>query len=47
MYETYSVPQMNKWHENDYHSSDDGRADTSFASEAMAEDPTANTKMVM
>ncbi len=47
MYETYSVPQMNKWHDNDYHSSDDGRADTSFASEAMAEDPTANTKMVM
>ena len=46
MYDTYSIPQMEKWHANVL---DDGRKDTSFASEAIneAEDPTANTKMVM
>ena len=46
MYDTYSIPQMEKWHANVL---DDGRKDTSFASEAIdeANDPTANTKMVM
>ena len=46
MYDTYSIPQMEKWHANVL---DDGRKDTSFASEAIDEvnDPTANTKMVM
>ena len=46
MYDTYSVPQMEKWGKSE---DDEGRADTSFASEAIneSEDPTANTKMVM
>ena len=46
MYDTYSVPQMEKWGSSE---DDEGRADTSFASEAIneVEDPTANTKMVM
>ena len=46
MYDTYSVPQMEKWNANVL---DDGRKDTSFASEAIdeANDPTANTKMIM
>ena len=53
MYEEYSLPQIEKW--GDDHCcreiDDVGRADTSFASEAMAEekeesDPTDNTKMI-
>ena len=50
MYDEYSLPQIEKWEEN--HREDGvGRADTSFASEAMAEeieesDPTDNTKMI-
>ena len=44
MYEEYSVPQMNKWGESQ---GEEGRKDTSFASEAMEEqNPCDNTKMV-
>lgn len=51
MYEEYSIPQMEKWEENIHREDDVGRADTSFASEAMAgeieeSDPTDNTKMI-
>ena len=44
MYDEYSVPQMNKWGESH---DEEGRKDTSFASEAMEEqNPCENTKMV-
>ena len=50
MYDQYSVPQMEKWHQDgaDGVSEANGRADTSFASEAMEEEmsPTDNTKMI-
>ena len=43
MYDQYSVPQMEKWGQD----GGDGRADTSFASEAMEEmSPCDETKMV-
>ena len=42
MYDTYSVPQMEKWGKN----KEEGRVDTSFASD-VEESPTDNTKMVM
>ena len=42
MYEQYSLPQIEKWGSNE-----EGRKDTSFASEAMEEEnPCAETKMV-
>ena len=42
MYDEYSLPQIAKWG-----SSEEGRKDTSFASEAMEEEnPCAETKMV-
>jgi len=42
MYEQYSIPQIEKWGSNE-----EGRKDTSFASEAMEEEnPTDNTKMI-
>ena len=45
MYEEYSIPQIEKWGENH---NEEGRKDTSFASEAMEEEnPCENTKMVM
>ena len=45
MDETYGVPQREKWVTNV--NVDDGRKDTSFASEALEEEsPTDNTKMV-
>ena len=45
MYDTYSVPQMEKWEKGKV---DEGRKDTSFASEAMEEEsPVDNTKMVV
>ena len=40
MYDTYSIPQREKWGNND----EEGRVDTSFAS--FDESPTDNTKMV-
>ena len=44
MDETYGVPQREKWTDNTV---EDGRKDTSFASEALEEDnPCLNTKMV-
>ena len=44
MYDEYSIPQIEKWGENH---NEDGRKDTSFASEAMEEEnPCENTKMV-
>ena len=49
MYDTYSVPQMEKWYSTDVQgvSEANGRKDTSFASEAMEEEnPCAETKMV-
>ncbi len=51
MYEEFSIPQIEKWEENHREDGDVGRADTSFASEAMAEEeieesPTDNTKMI-
>ena len=46
MYDTYSVPQMEKWYAGK--EQEEGRKDTSFASEAMEEEsPTENTKMVV
>jgi hypothetical protein len=43
MYGTYSIPQREKWGNNN----EEGHVDTSFASEAQeAEEPTANTKMI-
>ena len=45
MYDTYSVPQMEKWKGNVV---EEGRKDTSFASEAMEEEnPCSETKMVV
>ena len=45
MYEEYSIPQIEKWGENH---KEEGRKDTSFASEALEEEnPCENTKMVM
>ena len=45
MDETYGVPQRQKWTGNV--SDNEGRKDTSFASEALDEEsPTLNTKMV-
>lgn len=45
MDETYGVPQRQKWIDNV--SDNNGRKDTSFASEALEEEsPTDNTKMV-
>ena len=42
MYDEYSLPQIEKWGSNE-----EGRKDTSFASEAMEEEsPTDNTKMI-
>jgi len=42
MYEQYSLPQIEKWG-----SSEEGRKDTSFASEAMEEEnPCLETKMI-
>ena len=56
MYDQYSVPQIEKWHQDvaDGVSEASGRADTSFASEAMGDDessleemsPCDETKMV-
>ena len=47
MYEEYSVPQMKKWFSYSQEIEEEGRKDTSFASEAMEEEsPTDNTKMV-
>ena len=49
MYDQYSVPQMEKWTNDggDEASEASGRADTSFASEAMEEmSPCDETKMV-
>ena len=49
MYDTYSIPQQQGWYERNNSTDDVGRADTSFASEAMAdeeESPTDNTKMI-
>ena len=50
MYDQYSLPQIEKWNDNHHTPSDVGRADTSFASEAIAEEldeaPTDNTKMI-
>ena len=49
MYDTYSIPQMEKWYRADGAESEarSGRKDTSFASEAMEEEnPCENTKMV-
>ena len=44
MDETYGVPQREKWKEK---TEEEGRKDTSFASEALEEDnPCSNTKMV-
>ena len=46
MHDTYSVPQMEKWYAGK--EEEEGRKDTSFASEAMEEEsPTENTKMVV
>ena len=42
MYDTYSIPQMEKWGSSE----EEGRVDTSFASD-VEESPTDNTKMVM
>ena len=52
MHETYSIPQQQGWLDRDNKRQQElGRADTSFASEAMAEEsdeaPNDNTKMVM
>ena len=50
MYEEYSLPQIEKWEENIHREEDDvGRADTSFASEAINEElePNDQTKMVV
>ena len=45
MYDAYSVPQMEKWNNNEV---EEGRKDTSFASEAMEEEnPCSETKMVV
>jgi len=46
MYDQYSLPQIEKWKDNK--NTDEGRADTSFASEALEEEssPTDNTKMI-
>ena len=51
MYDQYSVPQMEKWYQDDGDGAEgiarSGRADTSFASEAMEEmSPTDETRMV-
>jgi len=44
MYDEYSLPQIEKWGKSH---SEEGRKDTSFASEAMEEEnPCAETKMV-
>ena len=44
MYEEYSLPQIEKWGKDH---GEEGRKDTSFASEAMEEEnPCAETKMV-
>ena len=47
MDETYGVPQREKWHTDA--TLEDGRIDTSFASEVQSEEenPCENTKMVM
>ena len=42
MYDTYSIPQMEKWGSSE----EEGRVDTSFASD-VEESPIDNTKMVM
>ena len=48
MYDQYSVPQIEKWASGEAEGeARSGRADTSFASEAMNEEsPTDNTKMI-
>jgi len=44
MHEVHGVPQQQKTTIEEFRGS--GRKDTSFASEAMEEDPTGNTKMI-
>ncbi len=45
MYETYSVPQKKKWFSHFQEIEEEGRADTSFASD-VEEESTDNTKMI-
>ena len=52
MYETYSVPQKKKWFSHFQEIEEEGRADTSFASDvgdeesSLEEESTDNTKMI-